>query len=112
LQSSWTHLVTPSRNFVEVRWRSLFRSTSIDKRCTYYNTPPTSWKRAANRWSLRNFLPRSSLFLVGKAQKSHGGEMWTVWRMFYWGSTDLGERIHCHFSIAQRWRSTKVAPPS
>jgi hypothetical protein len=25
-----------------------------------------------DRWSLRNFLPRSSLFMVGKAQKSHG----------------------------------------
>jgi hypothetical protein len=24
--------------------------------------------------------PRSSLFMVGKAQKSHGGEIWTVWR--------------------------------
>jgi hypothetical protein len=31
-----------------------------------------SRKRAADRWSLRNFLPRSSLFTVGKAQKSHG----------------------------------------
>jgi hypothetical protein len=31
---------------------------------------------AANRWSLRNFLPRTSLFMVGKAQKSHGGEIW------------------------------------
>jgi hypothetical protein len=34
--------------------------------------PPTSRKRAADRWSLRNFLPRSFLFMVGKAQKSHG----------------------------------------
>jgi len=25
LQSSWTHLITPSRNFVEVRWRYFFR---------------------------------------------------------------------------------------
>jgi hypothetical protein len=32
LQSSWTLLITPSRNFVEVRWRSLFRSTSLGKR--------------------------------------------------------------------------------
>jgi hypothetical protein len=24
LQSSWTHHITPNRNFVEVRWRSLF----------------------------------------------------------------------------------------
>jgi hypothetical protein len=60
LQSSWTNLITPSQNFVEVQWRSLFRSTSLGKRCTSYNTPPTSRKRAADRWSPRNFLPRSS----------------------------------------------------
>jgi hypothetical protein len=55
-----------------VRWRSLFRSTSIGKRCASYNASPTSLKRAADRWSLQNSLPRSSLFMVGKAQKSHG----------------------------------------
>jgi hypothetical protein len=58
--------------FVEVRWRSLFRSNSLGKRCTSYNAPPTSRKRAADRWSLQHFLPRSSLFVVGKAQKLHG----------------------------------------
>jgi hypothetical protein len=36
------------------------------------NAPPTSRKCAADRWSLRNFLPQSSIFVVGKAQKSHG----------------------------------------
>jgi hypothetical protein len=51
---------------------SLFRSTSLGERCTSCNAPPTSRRRAANRWSLRNFLPRSSIFMVGKAQKSHG----------------------------------------
>jgi hypothetical protein len=56
---------------MEVRWRSLFRSTSLGKRCNSYNAPPTSRKRAADCWSLRNFMPRSSLFMVGKAQKSH-----------------------------------------
>jgi hypothetical protein len=71
-QSSWTHLTNPSRNFVEMRWRSLFRSTSLGKRCISYNDPPTCRKGAADRWSPRNFLPRSSLFRVGKAQKSHG----------------------------------------
>jgi hypothetical protein len=73
LQSSWTRLITPSPTFVQVRWRYLFRSTSLGMRCTSYNAPPTSRKRAADRWSLRNFLPGSSLFVVGKAQKSHGG---------------------------------------
>jgi hypothetical protein len=72
LKSSWTHLITPTRNFVEVRWRSLFRSTTFGKRWTSYNAPPTSRKCAADRWSLRNFLPCSSHFMVGKAQKSHG----------------------------------------
>jgi hypothetical protein len=54
LQSSWSHLITPSRNFMEVRWRSLFWSTSLGKRCTSYNVPPTSRKRAADR------LPQAS----------------------------------------------------
>jgi hypothetical protein len=72
LKSSWTHLITPIPNFVEVRWRSLFISTSPGKRCTSYNAPPISRKRAADRWSFRNFLPRSSIFMVGKTQKSHG----------------------------------------
>jgi hypothetical protein len=58
LKSSWTHLITQSRNFVEVRWRSLFRSTSLGKWCTSYNA--------------QNCLPRSSLFMVGKARKWHG----------------------------------------
>jgi hypothetical protein len=49
-----------------------FSKTSLGKRCTSYNAPPTSRKRAADRWSLRNFLSRDSLFMVGKAQKSHG----------------------------------------
>jgi hypothetical protein len=70
LKSSWTHLITPSRNFVEVRWQ--FRRTSLGKRCTSYNAPPTSRKCAADRWSLWDFLPQSSLFMVGKAYKSHG----------------------------------------
>jgi hypothetical protein len=68
----YAKLIASSRNFVEVRWRSLFRSTSLGKRCASYNAPPPSRKRAADRWPLRNFLPRSSIFTVGKAHKSHG----------------------------------------
>jgi hypothetical protein len=64
-------LLLPSWNFVEVRWRSLFRSTSLGKQCISYKSPPTSRGRAADRWSIRN-LPRNSLFMCGKAQKSHG----------------------------------------
>jgi hypothetical protein len=72
LQSSWTHLITQNRNFVEVRRPSLSWSTSLGKRYTSYNAPPTSRKRAEDRWSLRNVLPRSSIFMVRKGQKSHG----------------------------------------
>jgi hypothetical protein len=72
LKSSWTHVITPSRKFVEVRWRSLFPSISLGKRCTSYNAPPTSRKRAADRWPLRNLFLRISLFMVGKFQKLHG----------------------------------------
>jgi hypothetical protein len=57
---------------VEVRWRSLFRSTSLGKRCTSYNAPPTSRKHAAHRWSLRNFFSWRFLFMVEIAQKLHG----------------------------------------
>jgi hypothetical protein len=71
LQSLCTHLITPSRNFVEVRWRSLFRSTFPCQAMHFLNVPLTSRKRASDRWSLRNFLRRSSLFMIGKAQKSH-----------------------------------------
>jgi hypothetical protein len=56
-------------------WRcgdGLLRSTSRGKRCTSYNAPTTSRKRTADRWSLLNFLPLSSLFMVRKAQKSLG----------------------------------------
>jgi hypothetical protein len=74
----------PCANFVdshysEVWWRSLFRSTSLDKWCTSYNAPPTSRKRAPDRlpqaaegqWN-RSFWARSSLFMVVKVHKSHG----------------------------------------
>jgi hypothetical protein len=86
-KSLWTHHISPSRNFLEVRWRSLFRNTSLGKRCTSYNAPPTSLKRASDRWSLRIFLPRSSLFMVGKARKSHG--VWilcSAWKMWIDGT--------------------------
>jgi hypothetical protein len=61
---------------VEALWRCgdglFFRSISLGKRCTSHNAPPTSRKLAADRRSLRNFLPRNSLFMVVNAQKSHG----------------------------------------
>jgi hypothetical protein len=73
LQSSWTHLITPNQNFVDVRRRSLFRSSSLGKRCTSYYAPPTYRERAAaDRRSLQNFLLRISVFMVRKAHKSHG----------------------------------------
>jgi hypothetical protein len=32
--------------------------------------------------------------------------------MFWWGSTDLSERIYCHFSCMWPGIVLKVAPPS
>jgi hypothetical protein len=56
LKSSWTRLITPSRNFVELRWRPLFRSTSLGTRCTSYNAPHTSRNRKrSNKTSPRTF---------------------------------------------------------
>jgi hypothetical protein len=53
-------------------WRCGDGLIFVGKRHTSYNTPPTSRKRAADRWSLGKFLAsESSLFMVGKAQKSH-----------------------------------------
>jgi hypothetical protein len=48
-----------------------FSNLPLGKRCTSYNASPTFQKRAADRWSLRNVLSQSSIFMVGKAQKSH-----------------------------------------
>jgi hypothetical protein len=76
LKSSWTHLVTPSRNFVEVRWRSLFRSTSLGKWFTSYNAPPTSPKRSASK-----FLASELPFHGWKSPEIAWSEVWIVWRM-------------------------------
>jgi hypothetical protein len=90
LQRTWTLFISPSLNIVEVRWRPLFRSTSLGKRCTSYTAPRTSRKRAADRWSLRNFLPRSSLVMVGKAEKSMGRDLnWilcSAWKKWIGGT--------------------------
>jgi hypothetical protein len=75
LKVSWSQLLSPSRNFVEGRWLSPFRSTSLAKRYTSYNAPLTSRKRAADCWSLRNFLPRSSLYMVGKPRNLMGWDL-------------------------------------
>jgi hypothetical protein len=75
LKSSWTRLITPSWNFVEVRWRSLFRTTSLGTRCASYNPPPTCRKRAADRWSLRNFLPQSSISWLEKPRNRMGRDL-------------------------------------
>jgi hypothetical protein len=61
---------------VGILWRCgdglFFEVPYLGKRCTSYNAPPTSRKHAADHCSLRNVLPpRSSLFTIGKAQKSH-----------------------------------------
>jgi hypothetical protein len=92
---------------VEVRWRSVFPSTSLGKRCISYNAPPTSRKHATDRWSLRNFLPRSSLFMFGKAQKSH-----RVRSGLHGGCSDGVPPIHFFQPAPHKvpTRSNKVSP--
>jgi hypothetical protein len=51
-----------------------FWSTSLGKWCTSDNVPPTFRKRAADCWSLQNFLPQSSLFMVGKSPEIARGK--------------------------------------
>jgi hypothetical protein len=119
LQSSWTHLINPNRNFVEVRWRSLFRNTSLGKRCTSYNGPPTSRKRVADRWWLGNFLPRCSLFMVGKAQKSHGAiselnsmfglEKVDRWNPVRTSAKQYRSRPHAISGLFQLWKVSSEA---
>jgi hypothetical protein len=75
--------ITPSRNIVEVRWRSFLRSTSLGKRYTSYNAPPISRKRAAD------CLPQAS-----------GGE----WNSWFWHFTFVSpsvKRFH-HLKTAAR----------
>jgi hypothetical protein len=89
LKSSWTYLITQSQNFMEVQWWSLFWSTSLGKQCTSYNGSPISWKCAADFWSCQNFLSRSPLFMVGKAQKLPGvssGQSGRCSNGFHWSS--------------------------
>jgi hypothetical protein len=40
LKSSWTHLITPNRNFVEVRWRSLFGRTPLARDALFKTLHP------------------------------------------------------------------------
>jgi hypothetical protein len=95
---------------VGTSWRcgdGLFFKVPLGKRCTSYNAPPTSRKRAADRWSLRNFLPRNSLFVVGKAQKSHGVRSW-----LYGGCSNGVPPISMSVSIATFQSRNADAPLS
>jgi hypothetical protein len=76
-----------TRAVCKVRGFTLFLQVETSWRCgdgLFFEVPPLASdallttlhplleKSAADRCSLRNFLPRSSLFTVGKAQKPHG----------------------------------------
>jgi hypothetical protein len=117
LRSSWTHLITPSRKFVEVRWRSLFRSTFLGKRCTSYNAPPTSRKRASDRqpqasggqWNsmtlppegiMRNFFRCRRLFVLPNWWLLLG--FWIIVPNPRFITSDYGTQN----SVTQRWRSS------
>jgi hypothetical protein len=59
---------------VEVRWRSLLRSTSVGKPCIY-NAPPTSRKRAADRSSLRDSCLAAPFSWLEKPRNRMGRDM-------------------------------------
>jgi hypothetical protein len=80
LKSSWTHIITPSRNFVEVRWRSLFQSTSLGKWCNSYNIPPISRKRVADRLPQASGGTSELPFHDWKSPEIAWGKIWTVRR--------------------------------
>jgi hypothetical protein len=84
----------------------LERSTHFSKTCCRLFAE--SFRRIVEQAVLTSELP----FHGWKSSEISWGEIWTVWRMFWRGSADLGERIHCHFPIVQRWPSSKVALPS
>jgi hypothetical protein len=71
-KSWWIQLITPSRYFVEVQWRSIFRSTFLGKRCISYNAPPTCRKRAACRPLIVSKFLTSKLPLHGSKSPEIG----------------------------------------
>jgi hypothetical protein len=71
----------------------LQRSTHFSKTCCRQFA--ASFRRIMDLEVWTSELP----FYSWKSPEVAWGAIWTVWRMFLWGSTALGERIHCHFSI-------------
>jgi hypothetical protein len=102
-------------------WRcgdGLFFEVTPWQACTSYNAPPTSRKRAADRWSLRNFLPRSFLFMFGKVQKSHGARYeWNCIRIEKSGWVEPHQNIrhavqispHAISGLFQPWKGSSEA---
>jgi hypothetical protein len=96
-----------------------FRNTSLGKRCTSYIASPTSRKRAADRWSLRIFLPRSSLFMAGKAQKLNGArselnsvfglEKVDLWNPIRTSAIQFRSRPHAISGFFQQWKGSSEA---
>jgi hypothetical protein len=68
LQSPGTHLITPSWNFVEVQWRSLFRSTSLGKQCSTHFSKTCSIPLITSK-----FLAPELPFHGWKSPELHGG---------------------------------------
>jgi hypothetical protein len=73
LQTSWTHLITRSRNFVEVRWRSLLLSTSLGNDALFTTLHPLLEIVLQTVDQFEISCLGAPFSWLEKAQKSHGG---------------------------------------
>jgi hypothetical protein len=77
LESSWTRLITQSRNFVEVRWRSPFRSASLGKRWMHFLQRSTHFSKTCCRpFITSKFLASELRFHGCKNPEIAWGEIW------------------------------------
>jgi hypothetical protein len=87
LKISWTRFIIPSRNIVEVRWRSFWKY--LPWQAMHFLQRSTHFPKTCCRPLMTSKFLASELHLHGwKSPEIAWGEIWTVWRMFWWGFTD------------------------
>jgi hypothetical protein len=100
LQSWWTHIITPSRNFVEVRWRSLFR-----------NTPLAS---DALLTTLHPLLENVMQTVCSKLQEDSGTGGFDLGAPFSWledSRNSMGRDLNCMVDVLMGFHRSRWAHP-